>query len=306
MEQIIEPRTELARAESLSSGGQSAASWPAIFAGAFVAAAVSLVLLALGSGLGFASISPWPSHGVSGMTFAVTAAIWLIVMQWVSSAFGGYITGRLRRRWAGTHTHEVFFRDTAHGLVTWAVATVVVAATLASSVFSVVEGGAHAAYAGLSGAAQGLAQGAAMGPGAGMGESSAHASGPPAGAYATDKLFRSTGSSGAGQGLSDSRIEAGHIVANAWSSGTVSDADRTYLAGLVSARTGLSPADAEKRVDEFVTDALDAQAKAKAAADTARKAAAQAAIYTALAMLVGAFIASVSAALGGRLRDEHI
>jgi len=318
MEQIIEPRAELARAESLSSGGQSAASWPAIFAGAFVAAAVSLVLLALGSGLGFASISPWPNHGVSGMTFAVTAAIWLIVMQWVSSAFGGYITGRLRRRWVGTHTHEVFFRDTAHGFVTWAVATVVVAATLASSVFSVVEGGAHAAYAGVSGAAQGLTQGASMGqgagmasgssmgPGASMGESSAHASGPVAGAYATDKLFRSTGSGANGQGMSDPRMEAGHIVANAWSSGTVSDADRTYLAGLVSARTGLSPADAEKRVDEFVTDALDAQAKAKAAADTARKAAAQAAIYTALAMLVGAFIASVSAALGGRLRDEHI
>jgi hypothetical protein len=250
---------------------------------------------------------------VSGTTFAVTAAIWLIVMQWVSAAFGGYITGRLRRRWVGTHTHEVFFRDTAHGLVTWAVATVVVAATLATSVFSVVEGGVHAASAGASAAAQGLAQGAgrgpgpAMGPGAGMGEGPAHASGSLADAYAMDKLFRSTGSAASGgQAMGDARMEAGHIVANAWSSGTVSDADRRYLAELVAGRTGLTAADAEKRVDEFVSDALDAQAKAKAAADTARKAAAQAAIYTALAMLVGAFIACVSAALGGRLRDEHI
>jgi hypothetical protein len=296
MEQTLEPRGEFARAGALSSAGQSAASWPAIFAGAFVAASVSLVLLALGSGLGFASISPWPSHGVSGTTFAVTAAIWLIVMQWVSSAFGGYITGRLRTRWVGTHTHEVFFRDTAHGLVTWAVATVVVAATLATSVFSAVEGGMHAASSGVSTVSQGAAQGAGM---------AAQGAGSMADAYGVDKLFRSTGGGAAGQGAGDPRLEARHIVANAWSTGAVTDADRKYLVELVANRTGLSPADSERRVDEFVADALDAQTKAKAAADTARKAAAQAAIYTALAMLVGAFIASVSAALGGRLRDEH-
>jgi hypothetical protein len=302
MQQITEPSAAYAGAEPLSSPGQSAASWPAIFAGAFVAASVSLVLLALGSGLGFASISPWPSHGVSGTTFAVTAAIWLIVMQWVSSAFGGYITGRLRRRWVGTHSHEVFFRDTAHGLVTWAVATVAVAATLATSAFSVFEGGVRGASSGATAAVQGVAQSAGMGAGAGM--SPSHMGEGPG--YSVDKLFRSTGSGAGGASTSDPRVEAGHIVANAWSSGAVSDADRSYLAQLVVARTGLSPADAEKRVDEFVNDALETQAKAKAAADTARKAAAQTAIYTALAMLVGAFIASVSAALGGRLRDEHI
>jgi hypothetical protein len=296
MEQVIEPRADFARAGPSSSAGQSAASWAAIIAGAFVAASVSLVLLALGSGLGFASISPWPSHGVSGTTFAVTAAIWLIIMQWVSSAFGGYITGRLRTRWVGTHTHEVFFRDTAHGLVTWAVATVVVAATLATSVFSAIEGGAHALSSGVSGMAQGATQGVAIGQGASY----------AANAYGVDKLFRSAGSAAGGQAAGDPRMEAGHIVVNAWTTGAVTDSDRRYLAQLVANRTGLSSADAEKRVDEFVADTLDAVSKAKAAADTARKAAAQAAIYTALAMLVGAFIASVSAALGGRLRDEHL
>src|SRR5580698_5184976 len=110
----------------------SAVSWAAIGAGAFVMAAVSLVLLALGSGLGFAAISPWPSAGISGMTLAVTAAIWLILTQWLSASVGGYIAGRLRTRWLGTHTHEVFFRDTAHGFITWSVASVVVAATLSS------------------------------------------------------------------------------------------------------------------------------------------------------------------------------
>ena len=170
--QILEPRTEHLRL-------RSAASWPAIIAGAFVAAAVSLVLLALGSGLGFAAISPWPGHGVAVTTFAVTTAIWLIVMQWVSSGIGGYITGRLRTRWIGTHTHEVFFRDTAHGLVTWAVATVLVAAAAAASVSAVVEGGAHAVGA----AAQGNANAA----------------------YGVDKLFRAGPAAVGGQGLGDAR-----------------------------------------------------------------------------------------------------
>ena len=97
-----------------SSAAKSAASWPSIVAGAFVAAASTVILVALGSGIGFASISPWPDRGVSVTSFAVTTAIWLIVTQWVSAALGGYIAGRLRTRWMGTHSHEVFFRDTAH------------------------------------------------------------------------------------------------------------------------------------------------------------------------------------------------
>jgi hypothetical protein len=291
MEQTIETRLDNARTGS-------AASWAAIFAGAFVASAVSLVLLALGSGLGFAAISPWPGHGVTATTFAVTTAIWLIVMQWVSSLFGGYITGRLRTRWIGTHSHEVFFRDTAHGFVTWAVATVLVAAIAAASALSAVEGGARAAAAAASSGAAAAMRGAATG----------NSAQPDfrANAYGVDKLFRSTDSSAAnGQPSSDPRIEAAHIVANAWSSGAVPDADRNYLVELVAARTRVSQADAQRRVDEFITTAVDTETKVKAEADSARKVAAQAAIYMALSMLVGAFIASVSAALGGRLRDEH-
>lgn len=267
---MLEPR-----AEHLRLG--AAASWPAIFAGAFVAAATSLVLLGLGSGLGFAAISPWPGHGVTATTFAVTTAIWLIVMQWISSSLGGYITGRLRTRWIGTHPHEVFFRDTAHGLVMWAVATVLTAGVAAASLTAALEGGAHAAGQG-------------------------RLPGNESGLYGTDKLFRSASAAAAGgQGLVEARGEAAHIVANSWSSGRISDADRSYLVELVAARTGSSQADAQKRVDEFVAGTQEA----KADADAARKAAAEGAIYLALSMLVGAFIASVSAALGGRLRDEH-
>jgi hypothetical protein len=287
MEQTLEARAESARAGS-------AASWPAIIAGSFVAASVSLVLFALGSGLGFASISPWPGHGVTAKTFAITTAIWLIVMQWLSSGVGGYITGRLRTRWISTHTHEVFFRDTAHGLVMWALATVLVAATLATSLFSAIGEGAHAAAGVASGMASGVASAAAPGNSSGVD------------AYGVDKLFRGTGPSGNGQASMDPRVEVTHIVANSWSTGAVPDADRSYLAELVATRTGVSAADARTRVDDFVASVLDAETKAKAEADAARKAAAEAAIYTALSMLVGAFIASVSAALGGRLRDEHL
>lgn len=141
--------------EQSQSPSQSAVSWSAIIAGAFVAAAVSLVLLALGTGLGFASISPWPGHGISAESFAVSSAIWLIVMQWISSCVGGYIAGRLRIRWIGTHTHEVFFRDTAHGLVTWAVATVLVAAILATSLFAA-ERREHAVWAASPGMSQSM------------------------------------------------------------------------------------------------------------------------------------------------------
>ena len=98
----------------------SAVSCAAILAGSGVAAAVSLLLVALGAGLGFASLSPWSAEGPSATTFTVMTAIWLILVQWIASGMGGYLTGRLRTKWAGTHTHEVFFRDTAHGFITWA------------------------------------------------------------------------------------------------------------------------------------------------------------------------------------------
>lgn len=102
-------------------------SWAAIWAGAATAIAISLMLLAIGAGLGLAPLSPWPGAGPKITTFAIGAGIWLIVMQWISSAAGGYIAGRMRTRWHSLHSHEVFFRDTAQGLITWSVATIVVA-----------------------------------------------------------------------------------------------------------------------------------------------------------------------------------
>jgi hypothetical protein len=274
---------------------KSAASWPSIIAGAFVAAASTVVLVALGSGIGFASISPWPDRGASITTFAVTTAIWLIVTQWVSAALGGYLAGRLRTRWMGTHPHEVFFRDTAHGLITWAVATILVVTVGASSLMSAAGTAGRAAGAGATAALIGA-------PGSEGPRMSANS---PISAYEIDKLFRSSSSTSGGS-LGDARMETAHITANAFANGSISAADRGYLIDQVSARTGASQADAQARVDNFVAAVTQAQEKLKSEADSARKAAAEASIYLALSLLIGAFIASVSAALGGRIRDEHI
>src|ERR1700742_1073507 len=138
----------------------SAASWPAIFAGAITAAATSLILVALGSGIGMAAVSPWPNSGASSTSFTVGTAIWLIIVQWLSAMMGGYMTGRLRTKWAAVHTHEGFFRDTAHGFVTWALSTVIGAVLLASSIGAVAGKGAQAASTVASGVAHGAAEAA--------------------------------------------------------------------------------------------------------------------------------------------------
>ncbi|MGA2190903.1 MAG: hypothetical protein ABSH33_20485 [Steroidobacteraceae bacterium] len=219
----------------------------------------------------------------------MSTAIWLIVTQWVSAGMGGYVAGRLRIRWVGTHTHEVFFRDTAHGLVTWAVAVVLTAAAAITSFDSLIGSGLHAVSEGSST----------------MADRALSASSSPAAAYRLDVLFRTTGPAPSTSGTGDPRLEAGHILADAVVAGGVPDADRSYLADLVAARTGISQAEAQKRVNDFVAGAMEAEMKARATADAARKALMQASIYTALSLLVGAFIASVSAALGGRQRDAH-
>lgn len=273
--------------------GTSPAAWPAIIAGAFVSAGTSLIMLALGSGLGFAEVSPWANRGVSAATFTVTMAIWLIATQWVSAFLGGYIAGRLRTTWTGTHTHEVFFRDTANGLVMWAVSTIFITAVVASSAVSAFGVGVHSAA------------NVASGAGSAYGIDRLFRQAPSATGTATSAATGTATSAAAPSSSADSRAEAARILANATLAGSMPDADRTYLSQLVAVRTGVAPEEAQKRVDELMSDALSAEAKIKEEADRARETAAEAAIYTALSLLIGAFIASVAAAVGGRLRDEH-
>ena len=272
----------------------SGVAWPAIIGGAFAAIALTLILLALGSGLGLASVSPWPNFGASATTFTVTTAVWLIVTQWLASGLGGYLTGRLRTKWVGLHTHEVFFRDTANGFLAWAAATVTGAAFLAAAASSVVSGTATMVT--------GLASGAAAGASQAVTRSGSNLADPTA--YFVDSLYRSDHPS-ANAADQDVRAQSTRILLSGTWNGDIPAPDKTYLAQLVSARTGLSRVDAEKRVDDVIAQEKAAEMKARQAADAARKAGAYLSIFTALSMLVGAFIACVAAALGGQQRDEY-
>jgi hypothetical protein len=276
----------------------SGVAWPAIIGGAFAAAALSLILLALGSGLGLASVSPWSNFGASATTFTVMTAVWLIVVQWLASGLGGYLTGRLRTKWVGLHTHEVFFRDTANGFLTWAAASVIGVVLLASAASSVVSGAATM----MAGVASGAAAGASQGVTQAATQSGGTRADPTA--YFIDNLYR-TAHPSANASDGDVRAQSTRILLNGMLNGDVPAPDRTYLAQLVSAHTDLSQADAEKRVDEVIAQEKAVEVKARQTADAARKAGAYLSIFTALSMLVGAFIACVAAALGGQQRDEY-
>jgi hypothetical protein len=266
---------------------RSAVSWAAIIAGGVAAVAITLLLVALGAGIGLSSVSPWSSSNPSATTFTVLTAVWLIIVQWLSSGLGGYLAGRLRTKWTRLHTDEVFFRDTAHGFLAWALATMVVAVFATSSVTSAVSS-AGRAISNVAGTAASTATQAA--------------SNQPSSDYFLDTLFRkdqpdTTISS------PDARAEAGRIVSRAVTNGELDPNDRTYLARLVAARTGISQQDAEKRVDDGMNQIKAAADKAKTAADEARKTSAKASFYLFFSMLIGAFIASAAGALGGRQRD---
>jgi hypothetical protein len=265
----------------------SGVAWSAVLAGAVAAVSVGLMLITLGAGFGLAVVSPWAGRGASAAAFTAVTAGWLVVLYWISSGIGGYLTGRLRTKWAGLHTHEVFFRDTANGFVTWAVATV-----FGAGVVTMV---AIMAVGGAAGTAGGIATAAA--PTVASEAMSAGAAG-----YRLDTLFRGDQPAA---GAADAKVQSGRILAHAVATGTMPADDRAYLTREVAAGTGLSPADAAKRVDAMMAEMNDAKVKARQVADAARKASSLAAIFTGLAMLIGAFVACVAAALGGQQRDEY-
>ena len=322
----------------------SAVSWGAIFAGAAGAAALSLILLILGTGLGLSSVSPYAGRGAGGTTLGISTILWLTFTQLAASGMGGYLAGRLRTRWAAVHSDEVYFRDTAHGFLSWAVASVVTAAFLTSAVGSIVGETAKVGAAVGGGAAT-----AAVSAAVPMG-SAASDSGDSAGpmGYFIDSMFRNNsstagttvaaaGNTGSASGTapvagdstaapipSPSKVqdsgtnaattgnrgasaEVARIFAYGLQSGSLTPEDTQHIGRIIAQRTGLSAADAEKKVTATFTQI---QAKAKAAETTARDAAekarhgaALASLWLFVAMLSGAFVASFAATFGGRVRD---
>ena len=294
-----------------------AVSWDAIAAGAVAAAALSLILLILGVGLGLSSVSPWARDGVSATTFGVSTILWLTLTQLFASAMGGYLAGRLRIKWTAVHTDEVYFRDTAHGFLAWALASLATAALLTSTIASILSGGAQAGASmagGLAGIANSTTGGAAVAP-----SMTQDANGGPMN-YFVDSLFRrdatATGAATAGPTTtteaSDPRssqdaTEVSRIFLHVSRSEPLPPDDIRYVGQIVARRTGLSQQEAEKRVTDVQAKAQakwrDAEVMARDTANKARKASAYSALWLFVSLLIGAFVASLAATFGGRRRD---
>jgi hypothetical protein len=255
-------------------GHSSGVSWGAVVGGAFATAAFSLILLALGAGMGLSSVSPWANVGASASTFGTAAIVWMVLVEIVASALGGYLTGRLRIKWAVIHSDEVFFRDTANGFLAWAVAVVMTVTFLASAAVSMVGGPS---------------------PAESVVETGARSPASDLNGYFIDSFLRSDKLATERDLLSQGEI--GRIFAHALRQGEISAADKTYLAGLIAAKTGLSASDADKRVSDVLVNARQVE-------DDARKVTARMLLWSFLALLMGAFSASFAATIGGRQRDH--
>jgi hypothetical protein len=266
----LHPAQPSGRNEAHSSG----VSWGAVIGGAFVAAAFYLILLALGAGLGLSALSPWSSVGVPAAAVGAAAIVWLIFIEVVACALGGYLTGRLRTKWALVHTDEVYFRDTANGFLAWAVA-LVISVTLLTSAGALMVGKS----AELRSQAPNNTAVSPLNPNA----------------YYVDMLFRSDRPGSANDAAV--RAEASRIMDRAILQDQMPGADRDYLVGIIAAQTGISQPKAEERVATVIADARQAE-------DTARKVTAHLLLWFFLALLMGAFSASYAATIGGRQRDH--
>ena len=314
--------------DGLGAPALSAVSWSAVLAGAAGAAALSLILLLLGVGLGLSSVSPWSGQGAAAATLGAATIAWLAFMQLAASGLGGYLAGRLRHRWSRTPADEVYFRDTAHGFLAWAVATLLTAATLTTAMGSIAgnaaEAGAPLAATTAAATAAGTAavsdtggmQGAVATAAGARGSSSMTDS-----AYDVDRLFRvdtsaaaaaasapaPTDATATGAGQARSTAEVARIIARGHASGALPADDVKYLGQLVAQRTGLTQADAEARVSDGFNKLQArlnaAETSAREAADKARKASAHATLWMFISLLIGAFVASLAATYGGHRRD---
>jgi hypothetical protein len=274
---VIERGGNLAEISARSEANASGVSWPAVIGGAFASAALGLILLTLGTGLGFSSVSPWSNMGASTSTITAAAIVWLILTQIMASAMGGYLAGRLRTKWTQVHTDEVYFRDTAHGFLVWAVGLVITASVLVS---------AASTFAGERSRTSGASSG---------GASSVEQISDP-NSYFVDLLLRSNPAAADRNDVTE-RAMVQQTFDYALRQRAISPEDKTFLGQVVSARTGMNQPDAENRVS-------DVFGRAQSAAEKARSAIARVSLWLFVALLCGAFCASYAGTIGGRQRDH--
>lgn len=265
--------------------------WPAIIAGIVIASAISLVLLSFGSAIGLGFIDFRAGEDVLPVWIAIAAGTWLLWVQVSSFMAGAYVTGRLRKRHGDANEDESDMRDGAHGLLVWGGALVV---------------GAIIAVGGISAAASAVGSAAATvtNAAATVADDAGNALDPNA--YFVDTLFRpAPGAAAPATDTTAVRGEAGRIIAQGAIDGTVTEADRAYLAQVVAANTGLSPEEATARVEQTLTAIDTARQAAADAAEKVRKTGVVAAFLTAAALLVSAVGAFWAAQVGGNHRDNN-
>ncbi len=323
----------------------SAVSWSAVFAGAAAASALSLILLLLGTGLGLSSVSPWANAGIAATALGVSGILWVTFAQLVASGMGGYLAGRLRTKYVAVHTDEVYFRDTAHGFLTWAVATLATASVLASAVGTVIGAGTAVAGGVASTAATAMATAggvaattaAATTPNANGGTSAPQGgSATDPMAYVMDSMFRKSPGFGVSDGVtaggssnasvavsgavsgsvsstaasvnqdgSASASEITRIFVNSMKRGALPPEDAKYVASAVSARTGASPADAEARVQAAYAGLQTKLREAEASARQAADTARKLTAYAALWLFISMLIGAFFASWGATWGGRH-
>ena len=300
---------------------QSAVSWGAIFAGSAASAALSLALLILGVGLGLSVVSPWANSGASAATISISAIIWLTLSALIAAALGGYLAGRLRTKWIKVNTDEVYFRDTAHGFLTWAISLLLTAALWTSVMGSIVSGTIQAGASVAEGVATTTATAITAGSAAAGTETGKPGSDIKSMGYFIDSLFRkdlSTPSDSASYendtdavptSTDDSRsaAEVVRIFMKSIQTGDLETEDALYVSQIIAQHTGLTQEEAEKRVKDtygrIQKELKDTEIAAKEAADQMREASVYTSLWMFISLLASAFIASLAATYGGRQRD---
>jgi hypothetical protein len=247
--------------------------WTSVVAGAFVASAISVILIVFGSAIGLSIVSSSPTWRDTSPALTALSGLYLLLTALVSFGLGGYVAGRVRERWTTTeHDEVVEFRDGMHGILAWAIAVVLTGLVAAMTAASI---GSKAVQPAIS---------------------PVTSTGEPLLSYELDRLFRAERRPPQIDPTYN-RAEAGRVLLTATGHQGISPDDRAYLTRLVASATGIAQPDAERRVDQGITAATTAAQKA-------RRSAVILAFSTAVALLAGAAAAWFGSCVGGRYRDE--
>jgi hypothetical protein len=257
-------------------GGVTYVQWGAVFAGALAAAAIATVLHSFAGAIGLAVSSTAPTWRDSSLALVLLSGLYLILVAILAYAVGGYVAGRLRVPLVGAHADEIEFRDGAHGLASWALATLLTALIAFATASSLAELAAPS--------------GGDAGPAASVG-------GENIIAYDVDRLLRSDRERPAD--FDYARAEASRILLTASSHDGVTADDNAYLARLTARQTGISEADAQGRVTEAIAS-VDENIGA------ARRSSVVLAFAAGAAALIGAAAAWFAATLAGGHRDNPV